>query len=521
MAGTDQPARFLTLLARSPRWTRLCDLRPGLDFGLAESVLDAAGKLADSVLAPLDLQADRQGCRLEHGRVQVPEGYAAAYATLAKGGWIGLDLPETLGGSGLPKTFAALTGALFDEACPAFMMAPGASRAAGHLLARHAPDLAADWVPALIAGDRTATICLSEPGAGSDVGRIRTRADVLDGIWRITGEKCWISFGDHRLTPVIGHLILARSNMAAGTGGLSLYLCPSVWDGKPNGIHLLGIEEKLGLHGSPTCALRFEDARAWAIGAEGQGLRTLFDMIELMRLQTGGQGLGLASRACRIAETYAQTRLQGGAPTVPPVPIATHPDVVRQLRLMRDRTELLRAAVVELGLMLDLGDTALAALLLPLIKNFGAETGFKVSSSGIQVLGGAGYTRDWPLERGLRDARILSIYEGTTGMQGLDFLERRLIRDSSGFAEFLGELTPVAPAIAARLRTIAATLTDCPDPMRRAAAADAWLRAGYLGVTAWLAPRLDRDVTVALPERLEVLAAEIAAALGSGQNTEA
>ncbi|MBP1851775.1 acyl-CoA dehydrogenase family protein [Rhizobium halophytocola] len=442
MSFSDQADRTLALLAVTPGWQRLRSLRQDCDDETVAAIVGEAASFAERVLAPLDAVGDRIGCRIENGRVVTPPGFAAGYRQFAAAGWIGIDVGECHGGSGLPLAVQAACAPLFERGCMSLMMAAGSARAACHLLAAVADAETADrWIPKLLAGDWAATICISEPDAGSDVGRIRTAAAWHDGIWRVTGQKVWISFGDHDLCGRIGHCLLARTGEEAGTRGLSLFLVPDRHaDGRPNGVTPERIEEKMGLHGSPTCALRFEAAEAILLGEAGRGLPQLFAMIEQMRLQTGGQGLGLASACCDIAEAYARERRQGGAPDAPAVPIAAHPDVRRQLRSMRHRTEILRAAHLEIACAMDLARIAqdppdraaardFAGTLLPLIKTFGAEAGFDIASAGIQVLGGAGYTKDWPLERHLRDARVMSIYEGTTGMQAIDLLARRLWRD--------------------------------------------------------------------------------------------
>ncbi|MBF9034381.1 acyl-CoA dehydrogenase [Rhodobacterales bacterium HKCCE2091] len=490
--------RLLAALEATPGWHRLLELRPEIDRDVAAGVLDAAARLADDVLAPLDRPADIEGCRVEAGRVRTPSGYAAAWSAMAEGGWLGVDLPEERGGSGLPIAIQACTEVLFDRACPAFGMAGGASRSAAILLQEHAPDdVAEDWVPAIVSGERTATICISEPDAGSDVGRIRTRAERAGDVWRITGQKQWISFGDHDITDTIGHCLLARSGDQPGGRGLSLFLVPNRRaDGSDNGISVIRIEEKLGLHGSPTCALAFEVSEAHLLGTAERGLPQLFTMIAMMRLQTGCQGLGTAVRARDIAEGYAAERRQGGRPDAPPVIIDTHPDVIRQLGVLRGMTGVLRAAVIELALAMDLGHIEpggdhgdWAAFLLPLVKNFGAETGFQAASAGIQVLGGAGYTQEWPLEQSLRDSRVFAIYEGTTGMQGIDFLERRLVREPAAFEAFMAR---AKGPLARRLAALGEALRGA-DAGDRLAVADDWLRAGWLALTEYLAPRLTED----------------------------
>ena len=469
-----------------------------LDDGMVEALLDEAAKLAERVLAPLDAPADRIGCTLDGGRVHTPPGYRDAWRALADGGWIAPDLPEHLGGMGLPTAVQAAAQTLFDRGCLAFMMAPGASRCAAHLLADCAPDLAADWGPALARGDRAATIAISEPGAGSDAGRIRTRATRDGDGWRVTGEKIWISFADHDMAGPIGHCLLARTSDTPGTRGLSLFLVPDrLADGTRNGCTVTRIEEKLGLHGSPTCALALDGARAQLSGEEGRGLPQLFAMIARMRLMVGGQGLGQAWAAWDAARLHADTRHQGGPPDAPPLPLSAHADIRRMLMDMQARVLVLAAAMLELATAMDAGasDPAAAAragVLMPLVKTFGAEAGFDAASTAIQVMGGMGYTRDGGVEQRLRDTRVLAIYEGTTGMQAQDFLHRRLIRDGgSGLAALLvaARREGADPRVTDGIERLAARLAKASAD-RRDAAADAFLRAGWVLVTAWMIGRL-------------------------------
>ncbi|QDL92797.1 acyl-CoA dehydrogenase [Paroceanicella profunda] len=520
MSYASQVETTCRLLACTPGWARVAQLHGEVDDTLAAAVIGEAAKLAEAVVAPLDAVADREGCRLEAGRVRTPKGFRAAFHALGEGGWIGMDLPEALGGQGLPLALHTACQTFFDRACPAFVMAPGPSRCAAVLLAEHADaGLRDTWVPRLAGGDWAATICISEPDAGSDVGRIRTRArPAPGGGWHITGQKIWISFGDHDLTPRIGHCLLARVEGAAeGTRGLSLFLVPSTReDGSRNAVHTLRIEEKLGLHGSPTCALAFEEAEARLIGVPGRGLSQMFTMIERMRLLTANQGLGIASAAVDTARAYAAERRQGGPAEAPAVPILDHADVRRMLAGMAARTEVLRALVLELGCVLDLArmepdaaaraeHAALAGWLLPQAKTFGAETGFDVSGAALQVLGGAGYTREWPVERGLRDSRIFAIYEGTTGMQALDLLGRRLWRDAGRGLEVLharmaAEIAAAddapgraAAEILAGLVALAGEMSALrADPRAAEAGADGFLRAAWCATSAWMALRLAR-----------------------------
>lgn len=523
-----QAERTARLLQLTPGWKRLQQLHPDCDDETARAILDEAASFSEGVLHPLNTPGDRRGCTVSESRVRTPAGFADAYRQYAQAGWLGMDVPETFGGQSLPLTVQAACSSLFERGCVALMMAAGSSRAASHLLARAADAAtAAEWVPRLVAGEWAATICISEPDAGSDVGRLRTRAERSNGEWRISGQKIWISFGDHDMTERIGHCLLARTGEAPGTRGLSLFLVPNRIDGEPNGITLERIEEKMGLHGSPTCALRFDGARGTLIGEPGRGLPELFAMIELMRLLTACQGLGIASASADIAEAYAAERRQGGPPEAPPVPIAAHPDVRRQLQEIRSRTEVLRAAVLELATIMDLARlepdpqlrsqlSDLAGWMLPLIKNFGAGAGFDVANAAIQVLGGAGYTKDWPLEQYLRDSRVMTIYEGTTGMQALDFLTRRLWREEGrGLRLFQARARQEIGDLAARhpdkaeeaLRTLdtfdafSTRLTALqPDPDTALYQAHAYMTAAWAAVTAWMTLRLQQSAGGFSPE---------------------
>ncbi|MBD0415363.1 acyl-CoA dehydrogenase family protein [Oryzicola mucosus] len=506
------------LLRITPGWQRVQALRPDCDDVTVATILSQAAAFAESVLGPLNTKADRQGCVLAEGRVRTPDGFAEAFKAYAEAGWLGMDRPEAIGGQALPLSLQAACAPLFERGCVALMMAAGASRAAAHLLLEAADETtASEWVPKLVSGEWAATICISEPDAGSDVGRLRTKARPVGEEWHITGSKCWISFGDHDMASRIGHCLLARTSDEPGVKGISLFLVPDTIDGRRNGVCVERIEDKMGLHGSPTCVLRFEEARGIPIGPEGRGLPQLFTMIELMRLSTGCQGLGIASAAADCAESYAAERRQGGPAHKPPVSIASHPDVRRQLLEIRTRTEILRAAVLELAVSMDLAriepegeqqrDLAdFCGWMLPLVKNFGAETGFDVANRAIQVLGGAGYTKEWPLEQYLRDARVMSIYEGTTGMQALDLLTRRLWRDGGrGLDSFLkrarqdlADLVTLAPQdteTAGRVlddfeRLSGQMMAMQTTPDQALYLADAYLSAAWNALFVWMTARV-------------------------------
>lgn len=516
MSFATQAARTIDLLKSTPGWAAVKALRPDCDDGMLTAVVNEAARFSESVLAPLNVPGDRQGCSVVDGRVRVPDGFADGFRRYAGDGWLAMDVPDRFGGQGLPLALQAACAPLFERGCVSLMMVSGSTRAACHLLAEVADEaVAAEWVPKLAAGEWAATICISEPDAGSDLGRLRSRAVQKDGEWRISGQKIWISFGDHDMAGRIGHCLLARTNDQAGTRGISLFLVPDMIDGRRNRVAVERIEEKMGLHGSPTCTLHFEEARGTLLGQEGRGLPQLFAMIELMRLQTGCQGLGLASAAADIAETYAEDRRQGGNPAKPAIPIARHPDICRQLDEIRSRTETLRAAILELAVVMDLARIepdaetradlqALSRWMLPLVKNFGADAGFTVSNQAIQVLGGAGYTREWPLEQYLRDARVMTIYEGTTGMQTIDLLTRRLwAEEGKGLQVLLkrarNELSTSRSKEAEQARAVLAAfeaesarmMALRAEPETGLYQANAYLQAAWEAVAAWMAVRVD------------------------------
>ena len=482
---------------------------------MTRAVLEEAAKFATGWLSPLNPVLDAHGCRIEDGRVRTAPGHLEAWRAYVEGGWLGIDQPAALGGAGLPLFVLAACTEIFDRSSVAFGMLPTAQRAAGRLIAAHAADaVKAEWLPKLISGEWGATICISEPDAGSDAGRIRTIAEPDgEGGWRITGEKIWISYGDHDLAERIGHCLLARTAGAApGGAGLSLFLVPDSFPGEGrNAVVARRLEEKLGLHGSPTCAMGFEGARAILIGTEGRGLAQLFTMIATMRLMVSVQGLAIASGAADVALAYAEERRQGGRPDAPPVPIVQHADVQRMLAGVASRVEAVRGLVLAAAVQADLARLepdaaardeaqALAQWLLPIAKTYAAETGFETASEAIQVLGGAGYVKDWPVEQALRDSRVFAIFEGTSGIQALDLLHRRLRRDEGrGLKAFLklaradaalgGEGATDVEAVLDMLEAAAEWLVAANDTD---GSAYAFLELAALAATGWAALRLSR-----------------------------
>lgn len=418
-----------------------------LDDGTVRSILAQGARFAETVLSPINGPGDAEGARLEAGQVRYPEGFAAAYAQYAADGWLGLDLPERAGGQGLSRLLQAAFAEMTNGANLAFCMLPVTIRAAARLLLEHgSPALQQQYLPGLVDGSCAATIAISEPQAGSDVGRLQSLARPQpDGSFLLSGNKIFISNAGHQLTPQIAHMVLARTPDAPpGTRGISLFLVPEfVGTGaaqRRNGVQVVRVEHKMGLKASPTCAVEFQEARAIQIGATGRGLQAMFAMVNTMRLEVAIQGVGIAAAATQRAMQYAQERLQGGAPDARPVKLLAHADVRRMLLTMRARTEAIRGLTLEAALQLDLGENSLDAAvaerarafaqwLLPICKAYATDTALDVANLAVQVFGGYGYVTDSGVEQYVRDVRVGAIYEGTNGIQAIDLVTRKLVGD--------------------------------------------------------------------------------------------
>lgn len=410
------------------------------------AIVSEASRFAMGHLAELNEIIDGQSLKLDNGRVKLAPEHKAAWTAFVDAGWTTMDSGEEWGGQGLPRILSTIAQQIFDRSSMTFVTLAVPQRSASRMIAQFGSDeVKNEWLPKLVSGEWAATICISEPDAGSDVFRMRTEArPQVDGTWSVTGQKCWISFGDHDLTDRIGHFILART---AGAKGLSLFLVPDTVaeeDGSysRNGIEIRRVEKKLGLHGSPTCLMGFEGAKAWLIGEEGAGLNQMFVMMTNMRLSVGATGVALASGCLDTARQYAEDRIQGNIDKKP-VAIAEHADVQRQILQMAGRTETLQGLVMALANFADLAahhpDADYRAQLLetvewllPIVKTIGGETAFEVANQSLQVLGAAGYMGEWPIEQALRDSRALTIFEGTSGIQAHDLMSRRLIRGNGG-----------------------------------------------------------------------------------------
>ncbi|MBX9881371.1 MAG: acyl-CoA dehydrogenase [Sphingomonas sp.] len=419
---------------------------------VVEAVLEGAGEFAAGEWAPLSRVGDTVGARWTPEGVVMPEGYRDAYQAYVAGGWGTIGVPEAFGGQGLPFLLQTAVLETLGAANVGFALAPTLTVGAIEALAHHgSPEQQARYLPHLATGAWTGTMNLTEPQAGSDVGAVRAKAEPRgDGSYAITGQKIYISFGDHDMAENIVHLVLARTPDApAGTKGLSLFLVPKYRldaDGRPgafNDVRVVSIEHKLGLHASPTCVLSFGDngdCIGTLIGPEFGGMRCMFTMMNNARLNVGLQGVQIAERATQAAVAYARERVQsaraghGGAP----VAIIEHPDVRRMLMRMKAQTQAARALVYLAAAQVDraaLGEPGAQArldLLTPLAKAHGTDIGCEVSSLAIQVHGGMGYIEETGVAQHFRDARITPIYEGTNGIQAADLVGRKLSMDNGG-----------------------------------------------------------------------------------------
>jgi len=428
-----------------------------VDAQMIDMMFDQSSRFAEDKLVALAASGDKAGCTLQNGNVSLPTGTPAVYQEWCKLGFPALGLPMEFEGLQFPNIVQSAVQEIIDGANLAFGMMGINVRCAAKAFIANAPEaLVQRWVPGLLSGEISPTIVISEPQAGSDVGRIRTTATpAADDSWSINGSKIWISYGDHDATKKIVHLVLARvPSEEIGTRALGLFAVPKYLDDdisedKRNGVSVSRLEHKMGLHASPTCVLELENAQGYLIGEAGKGLQALFVMMNGMRLAVGVQGAAVANMVTLRALDYAKERPQGGRPDAAPVMISEHADVKRMLLEMTARSEMIRALALKTASFLDLAEISegidaennlrLGELLLPLAKTINAENAFDIASQGIQVLGGYGYTNDYPLERMARDIRVASIYEGTSGIQALDFMKRKVLADEGTTLKLLIE----------------------------------------------------------------------------------
>lgn len=439
--------------------------RHEVNVELIDSVLAECAKFAQDVVAPTNEAGDRIGVRrTEDGRVLTPPGFVEAYRQYVSDGWAALCGNPEFGGQGLPPSFGGPVGEMLVSANMSWKLYSGLTDSAVHCVERHATDeLRRLYLPKLVRGVWSGTMCLTESHAGTDLGIMRTRAEPDGkGSYRISGTKIFITSGEHDLVENIVHLVLAKLPGApAGSRGISLFLVPKFLpdaDGAPgaaNGVSCTGVEHKLGIHGSATCTLNFDQARGWLIGESHGGLKCMFTMMNHARLWVGLQGLAQCEGAFQAALAYARERRQGrssgdggqgGAD-----PIIGHPDVRRMLLTQKALIEGGRALIYFAGMQMDRmlhhPDAAerdradgLLAVLTPVVKGFLTELSLECTSLALQIHGGHGYVRETGVEQYLRDARITSIYEGTSGVQALDLLGRKVLGSGGGLARLLGGL---------------------------------------------------------------------------------
>ncbi|XKE44359.1 acyl-CoA dehydrogenase [Halomonas organivorans] len=462
---------------------------------LVEAVLEEAARLAGEVWAPLNASGDRQGCtRRDDGGVSVPDGFAEAYRAYAEGGWNGIGVAEAHGGQGLPEVVASAVQEMLHGANMALGLCPMLTAGAIEALIQHgSADQQARYLTPLVEGRWTGTMNLTEPQAGSDLSKVRTRAVPEGDHFRISGQKIFITWGEHDCAENIVHLVLARTPDAPeGNKGISLFLVPKflVNDdgslGARNDVVCSGLEHKLGIHGSPTCALSFgerDGAIGYLVGEQGRGLNHMFTMMNEARHKVGIEAIGVAERACQQAVAYALERTQGRRDGQE-CAIAEHLDVRRMLLSMRARTDALRALALSCAADMDRArhaqDTAereaaqaRVEVLIPVIKAFSTDQGVDIASLGVQVHGGMGYVEETGAAQLLRDIRITPIYEGTNGIQALDLAGRKLGRDGgAALSALVGEVEATAEALAASpdLRALGESLAAGAADLRAAMA---------------------------------------------------
>jgi len=496
---------------------------------LITAVIEEAGKLASEVIQPTNQVGDRQGCQYnpETHEVTTPDGFKEAYAKFVEGGWTALDAPIEFGGQGLPHTLKFVVDEMMCSTNLSLGMYPGLTHGAISALHSHGSDeLKNTYLEKLISGEWTGTMCLTEPQCGTDLGMIRTKATPNDdGSYAIEGTKIWITGGEHDLVDNIVHLVLAKLPGAPDTTkGISLFVVPKVLpdSGERNPAFCGGLEHKMGIKGSATCVMNFEGAKGWLVGEPNDGMRAMFTMMNEARLMVGMQGLGLAEMAYQESLDFARERLQSRSlsgkknPDGPADPIIVHPDVRRMLMRQKVLNEGMRALALFTGQKLDLSvahpDEAVreasddvVQLLTPVVKAFLTDEGYNNANIGLQVLGGSGFTTDWPLEQLVRDGRIARIYEGTNGIQAMDLVGRKLsLKGGQLVRTLFGELTgylkdnPDAPhreELKGAMKALESTTlwigSNAPnDPEQAGAAATPYLRLMALTVIAYLWSRM-------------------------------
>jgi len=421
-----------------------------------DAILEEASKFASEVLDPINFSGDREGSKYADGAVRTPKGFQDAYRKFCEGGWNALPFEAEWGGQGLPRLVSTPVQEMWKSSNMSFSLCPLLTQGAIEaLLLRGSDSLKKAYLPNMVGGKWTGTMNLTEPQAGSDLALVRTRAERSGDHYLISGQKIFITYGEHDLAENIVHLVLARTPDAPeGVKGISLFIVPKFvpnqdgTPGKRNTARCASIEHKLGIHASPTAVMVYDKAVGYLVGEENRGLETMFIMMNAARFAVGLEGVAIAERAFQRALAFAKERLQGrdlvgggGA-----VPIIRHPDVRRMLMLMKSQAEAMRALAYTTAAALDYAHKhpdkearkkhqAFADLMIPVVKGWCTETGIEVASLGVQVHGGMGFVEETGAAQYLRDARITTIYEGTTGIQAMDLVGRKIAREGGATAK--------------------------------------------------------------------------------------
>ena len=473
MTDYAAPVRDMSFVIEELIGLETINTLPGLDWvtgDLVRAVLTEAGKFGGEVLAPLNRVGDMQGCALENGVVTTPDGFADAYRQFTAGGWNGLIATPEYGGQGMPWLVTTALGEIWESANLAFSLCPMLTQSGIWALLIHgSPELKDIWLPKLVSGEWAGTMNLTEPHAGSDVGALRTRAVREDDRYRISGQKIFITWGEHDMAENIVHMVLARIEGAPeGTRGVSLFIVPKYLVnpdgslGPRNDLRCAALEHKLGIHASPTAVMSYGDdggAIGYLVGQENRGMEYMFTMMNNARLGVGREGLAMAERAFQQARDYAAGRVQGRSvddPAAGPVAIVNHPDVQRMLLTMKAEIEAMRALTYSVAAELDIAlrhdDPEIRArrqarvdLLVPVVKAWCSDTGVAVTSEAVQVHGGAGFIEETGAAQHYRDSRITPIYEGTNGIQALDLVRRKILGDrGAALDELMAEMVSLA-----------------------------------------------------------------------------
>lgn len=449
---------------------------------VSEAILTEAARLCDTILAPLQRSGDIHPAHLENGVVRTSPGFGDGFHAIADGGWLGISASPEHGGMGLPLTLATAVNDMMSAACLSLQLNPLMSQGQIEALEHHAGDeIKSLYLPKLISGEWCGTMNLTEPQAGSDVGALRTKAEPNgDGTYAITGQKIYISWADNDFTKNVCHLVLARlPDGATGTKGISLFMVPKLLPdadgnpGKTNSLRVVSLEHKMGLHGSPTAVMSYEAATGWLVGEPHAGMAAMFTMMNNARLGVGVQGIGSAEGAYQHALAYAQDRVQGRA--LGTGAIIEHPDVRRMLATMRAEIFAARAIALANAVAIDMQNAtskaswkARAALLTPITKAFGTETGIRVAEMGVQIHGGMGFIEETGAAQYSRDVRVTAIYEGTNGIQAIDLVGRKMMDGGEAAFRLLDEIEAGAEAARGTNPEMAGAVWDAAETLREA-----------------------------------------------------